>query len=162
NNEEAIFGCGEQFSKLNLRGNKVPIWVENASPESRKDHTYYPQPNFISSNKYYCHVETTFYSEFNFENDNFSFNPYVVRKIWETGGGMNLEFSSQNVGFNTKIEATASNYKFCPDKLNLSAGISIPLGPLKINFGYENEIVDYDGEISQEPSLNIGGKLSFE
>ena len=78
NNEEAIFGCGEQFSQLNLRGNRIPIWVENASPESRKDHTYYPQPNFVSTNNYYCHVETPFYSEFNFEND-----AYHELYIWD-------------------------------------------------------------------------------
>jgi alpha-glucosidase len=76
--EEAIFGCGEQFSKLNLRGHSIPIWVENASPESRKDHTYYPQPNFISSNNYYCHVQTSFYSEFNFENE-----AYHELYIWD-------------------------------------------------------------------------------
>jgi len=67
---EAIFGCGEQFSELNLRGKKVPIWVEDASPASRGNHTYYPQPNFISTNHYFCHIETSYYSEFNFENDN--------------------------------------------------------------------------------------------
>ena len=71
NKNEAIFGCGEQFSELNLRGKKIPIWVEDASPPSRVDHTYYPQPNFISTNKYFIHVETAYYSEFNFENDNF-------------------------------------------------------------------------------------------
>lgn len=67
NKDEAIFGCGEQFANLNLKGQKIPIWVEDASPASRGKHTYYPQPNFISSNKYYCHVETTYYAEFNFE-----------------------------------------------------------------------------------------------
>ncbi|MFX0058934.1 MAG: alpha-glucosidase [Candidatus Heimdallarchaeota archaeon] len=68
---EAIFGCGEQFSELNLRGKKVPIWVEDASPASRMDHTYYPQPNFISTNNYFCHVETGYYSEFDFKNEDF-------------------------------------------------------------------------------------------
>ena len=76
--EEAIFGCGEQFSKLNLKGYNVPIWVEDAFPASRKDRTYYPQPNFISSNQYYCHVDTSFYSEFNFEND-----AYHELYIWD-------------------------------------------------------------------------------
>jgi len=26
--EEAVYGCGEQFSELNLRGKDVPLWVE--------------------------------------------------------------------------------------------------------------------------------------
>jgi alpha-glucosidase len=67
--DEAIYGCGEQFSELNLRGSIIPIWVEDASPGSRKDYTYYPQPNFISSKNYFCHVETSYYSEFNFKNE---------------------------------------------------------------------------------------------
>lgn len=67
---EAIFGCGEQFSELNLRGHKIPLWVEDASPASRRKYTYYPQPNFISTNNYYCHVDTNYYSEFNFKKEN--------------------------------------------------------------------------------------------
>ncbi len=68
--DEAIFGCGEQFSELNLKGKMIPIWVEDASPPTRANHTYYPQPNFISSYNYYCHVDTSAYSEFNFTKDN--------------------------------------------------------------------------------------------
>ena len=79
--DEAIFGCGEQFSILNLRSHKIPIWVENVSPESRGDHSYYPQPNFISSNKYYCHIETTLYSEFNFENSQQLENKNIKRSL---------------------------------------------------------------------------------
>lgn len=67
NKKEAIFGCGEQFRAINLRNNSIPIWVEDASPLSRKDHTYYPQPNFISSSKYFFHADTQYYSNFNFK-----------------------------------------------------------------------------------------------
>ena len=70
NKEEAVFGCGEQFLELNLRGQKIPLWVEDASPVARTKHTYYPQPNFVSTNNYYCHIDTSYYSEFNFENEN--------------------------------------------------------------------------------------------
>ena len=66
NKDEAIFGCGEQFAELNLKGHKIPLWVEDASPASRMKHTYYPQPNFISSYKYFCHVKTNYYAEFDF------------------------------------------------------------------------------------------------
>jgi alpha-glucosidase len=64
--DEGVFGCGEQFSDINHNGHRVPIWVEDASPPTRAKHTYYPQPNFISSNRYYCHIETTNYAEFDF------------------------------------------------------------------------------------------------
>ena len=64
--DEAIFGCGEQFTNINHNGQKVPIWVEDASPQTRLKHTYYPQPNFISSHKYFCHVESNNYAQFDF------------------------------------------------------------------------------------------------
>ncbi len=67
--DESVYGCGEQFRLLNLKGNIIPIWVQDASPELRGDHTYFPQPNFISSNHYFCHVEINSYSVFNFESD---------------------------------------------------------------------------------------------
>jgi alpha-glucosidase len=70
---EAIFGCGEQYSELNLRGKEIPLFVEEqgvgrGDPPCTGDWytTYYPQPTFISSNNYYYHVNTTYYSKFDF------------------------------------------------------------------------------------------------
>jgi len=64
--DEGIFGCGEQFTDINHKGHSVPIWVEDASPPTRSKHTYYPQPNFISSQHYFCHIDTTYYTVFDF------------------------------------------------------------------------------------------------
>ena len=71
--EEAIYGCGSQFSELNLRGKKIPIWVEDHSPIGKTKYTYFPLPTFISAGvvNYFCHIETSYYSEFNFANDSF-------------------------------------------------------------------------------------------
>jgi len=100
--------------------------------------------------------------EKNFENNSsFSCNPYLLRRMWEHGAGINFDFSSPNIELNAGVEATQSDYKFCPDKLNLSAGISVPVGNIKINFDYKNKINNYDGEITQEPSFTIGGNLNF-
>jgi len=63
---EAIYGCGARLSELNLRGKTIPLWVEDYIYS-----TYYPQPTFISSENYFCHVETTLYSEFNFSHENY-------------------------------------------------------------------------------------------
>jgi sulfoquinovosidase len=72
---EAIYGGGEQFSELNLNGKKVPLWVQEkgigrGEPVISGDWytTYFPQPTFISTNHYYCHIETTSYSELDFTN----------------------------------------------------------------------------------------------
>ncbi|NMC05728.1 MAG: alpha-glucosidase [Candidatus Lokiarchaeota archaeon] len=80
---EAIYGCGEQFSFLNLRGRRVPLWTQE--PGIVKNHsiakyiadaaigaggewwtTYYPQPTFVSSANYFVHVESYAYAEFDF------------------------------------------------------------------------------------------------
>jgi len=76
--DEAIYGCGEQYSELNLRGKNVPLWVEEqgvgrGSPKITGDWytTYYPQPTFVSSKNYYCHIDATSYAKFNFENQDY-------------------------------------------------------------------------------------------
>lgn len=85
---ERIYGCGEQFSKLQLNGNNVPLWTQE--PGLGRDHsiyaklanlyagaggawhtTYYPQCSFISSKNYYVHVDNYWYSNFDFRNDNY-------------------------------------------------------------------------------------------
>lgn len=68
--DEGVFGCGEQFADINHRNQKVPIWVEDASPLSRGKHTYYPQPNFVSSERYFCHIDTAYYTELDFTDPN--------------------------------------------------------------------------------------------
>lgn len=86
--EEHIYGCGETFSRFDLRGEKVRIWVaehQNASriakkiirqkfmgrhpertlPFSRYE-SYYAQPTFVSSRKYFLHVLSDSFVEFDF------------------------------------------------------------------------------------------------
>ncbi|MFX0022815.1 MAG: alpha-glucosidase [Candidatus Hermodarchaeota archaeon] len=76
--EEAIYGCGEQFSEVNLRGKDVPLWVEEqgvgrGDPPITGDWytTYHPQPTFVSSENYFCHCESSSYAKFNFTNPDF-------------------------------------------------------------------------------------------
>ncbi len=87
--DEAVFGLGEQFSYFNLRGKSYPIFTSeqgvgrNKNTEITKladvsmrgggDYytTFYPQPTFVSSRKYFIHCDTYAYSYFNFENEDF-------------------------------------------------------------------------------------------
>ncbi|TFF84869.1 alpha-glucosidase, partial [Candidatus Heimdallarchaeota archaeon] len=82
--DEAIYGCGEQYSEVNLRGEKVPLWCQEQgvgrgdplwftflaniykNAGGNRFTTYYPQPTFLSSNNYFCHVKTSSYAIFNF------------------------------------------------------------------------------------------------
>lgn len=79
--KEHYYGCGETFSKLDLRGERVRIWVAEHQNDSRirkklegglkelpfsEDESYYAQPTFVSSNHYFVHVDGTAYVEFDF------------------------------------------------------------------------------------------------
>lgn len=82
--KEKVYGCGEQFSHFNLRGRNFPLWTsEQGVGRNKKSFvtwqadclenaggdyywTFYPQPTFISTRKYYCHVDNTAYMNFDF------------------------------------------------------------------------------------------------
>ncbi|MDT4761242.1 alpha-glucosidase [Sphaerochaeta sp. PS] len=82
--DEHVYGCGEQFSYLDLRGRNFPLWTgeqgvgrnkktaitQTADREDRAggDYhtTFYPQPTFVSSRGYFFHAETYGYADFDF------------------------------------------------------------------------------------------------
>jgi len=81
--KEHIFGGGEQFSRLDLKGCKLPLWVEEQgvgrgrgfiSPLANAHSgaaghwysTYFPQTSFVSSAGWYCSAHTSAYAEFDF------------------------------------------------------------------------------------------------
>ncbi len=87
--DELIYGCGEQPSFFNLRNRIFPLWTSESGvgrdkqSQTTKDAdmhdkaggdyytTYYPEPTFISTRKYWLHVDSYAYSEFNFINSNY-------------------------------------------------------------------------------------------
>ena len=86
--DEHVYGTGETFSEFDLRGQKVNVWVaehQNAKMLAKKIlkikfgltiadkkqkfsnyETYYAQPTFLSSRRYYFHSQTTARSVFDF------------------------------------------------------------------------------------------------
>ncbi|KAB8039263.1 alpha-glucosidase [Janthinobacterium aquaticum] len=86
---EHVWGCGEQMSYFNLRGRHFPLWTSEPGVGRDKSthltwqadvtarsggdyyHTNYPQPSFISSQRYCLHAETTAYADFDFRHDDF-------------------------------------------------------------------------------------------
>lgn len=87
---EYIYGTGELFSEFNLRGKKTNVWVAehiNAMQIAKKlakqvvgikdtthkqafhkYETYYAQPTYISSQRYFFHCDTTALAVFDFRN----------------------------------------------------------------------------------------------
>ncbi|WP_413701890.1 hypothetical protein ACLKMH_10325 [Psychromonas sp. KJ10-10] len=87
--EEKVYGCGEQLTYFNLRGKSFPLWSSEPGVGRNKNNyvtwladtkdkaggdyynTNYPQPTFVSDKKYFCHLETTAYADFDFTNSDF-------------------------------------------------------------------------------------------
>ncbi|HEX4259946.1 MAG TPA: alpha-glucosidase [Acetobacteraceae bacterium] len=82
--DEAVWGCGEQMSYLDLRGRRFRIWTsepgvgrDKTSPVTFAadrtgmaggdyDHTSYPQPTFLSSRGHAVHLDSTAHARFDF------------------------------------------------------------------------------------------------
>lgn len=87
--DEHIYGCGEQFSELDLRGKKVPLWVSEQGVGRNKKElltffadkferaggdwytTYYPQPTFVSTRRFFCHMNDSHYMKFDFSHHDY-------------------------------------------------------------------------------------------
>ena len=86
---ERLWGGGEQMSYFDMAGRHFPLWTSEPGVGRDKstlltwqaDHpgkaggdywnTNYPQPTFISSRRYACHVETDAYAAFDFRDPAF-------------------------------------------------------------------------------------------
>lgn len=86
--QEKFYGCGEQYVSFNLKGKKVNIWVSehhslkkllskfireklcgrtpNHIGNFKHHQTYYAQPTFMSSQKYFIHFDTKSFATFEF------------------------------------------------------------------------------------------------
>lgn len=85
--EEHVWGGGEQMSYFDLRGRRFPLWTsepgvgrDKTSPITFQAdvagraggdywNTNYPQPTYVSSRRYALHVDTTAYAAFDFRLD---------------------------------------------------------------------------------------------
>lgn len=81
---EPIFGCGEQFPHLDLRGKKLPLWVSepgigrghnyvkilanlHSGRGGSQEHTYFPQPSYVSSGGRWVLMDISAFSRFDFK-----------------------------------------------------------------------------------------------
>jgi alpha-glucosidase len=81
---EQVYGCGEQFSYLNLRGRAFPLWTsEQGVGRNKKSYvtwladvaegaggdyywTFFPQTSIVSSRHLWCYADCPAYSVFDF------------------------------------------------------------------------------------------------
>lgn len=94
NPDEHIFGCGEQFSYFDLKGQKVPIWSQEggigrgdapvtgfmklAGVSGNKLTTYAPIPFFITTEGKAIWVKNTCYIQFDFSKDD-----EITIEVWD-------------------------------------------------------------------------------
>ena len=86
--DEHVYGSGETFTKFDLRGETARVWVAEHTSAARiakkvlyekifgkkpkrvhkfsSYETYYAQPTFVSSRKYFVHIDSNAYMEFDF------------------------------------------------------------------------------------------------
>jgi sulfoquinovosidase len=101
--DEYIFGGGEQLSYLNLRGRSFPIWTSEPGVGRDKSReltqimdkegmaggdywtTNYPQPTYLSSRLYACHLNSRAYSMLDFTDPT-----HHVITVWQNAA--TLEF----------------------------------------------------------------------
>lgn len=126
--EEKIYGCGEQFSYFNLRGKSFPLWTsEQGVGRNKKSYvtwladcqenaggdyywTFFPQPTFVSSRKYYCHVTETCYMDFNF-----AAKEYHELEIWASSANLIFESADSYILLLEKLTALLGRQAELPD-----------------------------------------------
>jgi sulfoquinovosidase len=128
---EKVYGCGEQASYFNLRNRNYPLWTSEPGVGRDKSTlttfyadkvdkaggdyytTYYPEPTFVSTRKYWLHVESTAYAEFDFRSPDFH-----ELMFWEVPGELTLNFSDSYLELLTDLTEFTGRPPQLPDFLH--------------------------------------------
>jgi len=128
NPEDHIYGCGEQFSYFDLRGKPFPLWTSEQGVGRNKQTlvtwqadckenaggdyywTFFPQPTFVSTQKYYCHLDNSCYMNFDF-----SAPDYHELAIWENHTTLRVECAPTYITLLEKLTALLGRQPELPD-----------------------------------------------
>ncbi len=126
---EHCYGCGEQFSYFDLRGRHYPLWT--GEPGLGRDPansylswryqqaekgggdyytTYFPQQTYVSSRKYYVHVDSTAYADFDFRNPAFH-----ELHFWEVPSCIHIREADSFPALSEKLSALLGRQQPLPD-----------------------------------------------
>lgn len=126
--EDHIYGCGEQFSYFDLRGKPFPLWTSEQGVGRNKQTyvtwqadckenaggdyywTFFPQPTFVSTQKYYCHVDNSGYMNFDF-----SAPEYHELAFWEDNATLSFECADTYISLLEKLTAQLGRQPELPD-----------------------------------------------
>ena len=126
--EDHIYGCGEQFSYFDLRGKPFPLWTSEQGVGRNKQTyvtwladckenaggdyywTFFPQPTFVSTQKYYCHVDNSCYMNFDFSHPD-----YHELALWEDNATLRFECADSYINLLEKLTALLGRQPELPD-----------------------------------------------
>lgn len=127
--QEHVYGCGEQMSYLDLRGRHFPLWtsepgvgrdkttyvtwrsdVENGGAGGDYYNTNYPEPTYVSSRRYYLHMDTTAYSDFDFRNAE-----YHELQTWQVPASIRLDAAMTFIALLERLTAFLGRQPELPD-----------------------------------------------
>lgn len=157
---EYVYGAGENFTEFNLRGKKVNVWVAehiNAIQIAKKlvkqvvgikdttkkqrfsnYETYYAQPTFISSKRYFYHSLTTARSEFDFSNNDFHIVKTDEIAPFYIGFGDNFEEVLSNLTSIVGCQPLLPNWVYDGHILGVQGGTDVMMS--KVNEAIKNGI----------------------
>ncbi len=139
--EEKVYGCGEQFSYLNLRGRHFPLWTSEQGVGRNKETyvtwqsdvydkaggdywwTFFPQPTFFSSRKYFLHVDSSVYMDFDFRNRDFH-----ELQVWEVPRAIYLEQGEDYLDLASRVSSFFGRQPELPDWVNDGVWLGIQGG----------------------------------
>jgi len=102
--DERIYGCGERYSRLDLKLSRVPLWVEDrglgrgrglmariarraSGASGDRNSTYFPVPAFISSKNYWCAIDTSSFVTIDFRRTQTLVDAWAVPRELVVGSG---------------------------------------------------------------------------
>jgi alpha-glucosidase len=159
--DEHVYGCGEQFSHFDLRGKHFPLWTSEqgvgrnkstyitflADKEDRAGGDYYstffPQPTFVSSRKYYVHVDDSAYMDFDF-----SQTAYHELQLWNAPKRIVVESADTYAALLEKLTGLLGRQPELPDWVYDGVWIGVQGG---------TETVRRKLERSLQMGLKVGG-----
>jgi len=128
--DEYVYGCGEQASYFNLRGRNFPLWTSepgvgrdpnslttfyaNLHDKAGGDYynTYYPEPTFVSSRKYWLHADSYAYADFNFKHTDFH-----ELFFWEVPNSLVISYENSYLHILSDLTSFTGHLPTLPDFL---------------------------------------------
>ncbi|XP_078489149.1 sulfoquinovosidase-like [Ciona intestinalis] len=171
--DEHVYGGGEQFSHFNMRGHRYPIWTREQGVGRNKSTiitkladlirnaggdyhtTYWPQATFVSDKLYYAHLEYSAYSVLDF-----SASGYHELELWENVSQMVIHMGTAStwVDLVGKLTSFFGRQPVPPKWLNNGAVIGLQGGSDRV-ISIHNSLREKGVDISAVWIQDWSGKL---